>query len=114
MNFFILASCTTLSVLCKSFQRTLSLISFGFISPQLAAEFSTRKQMQRYDFLLNHQSFCAEKFKKYIHFNIHSLKTVLFLKNRLTSEVYTKLLEYLLIDIAEHYCAVNLASAELW
>ncbi|WP_302216262.1 hypothetical protein, partial [uncultured Prevotella sp.] len=59
------ASCTTLSVLCKSFQRTLSLISFGFISPQLAAEFSTRKQMQRYDFLLNHQSFCAEKFKKH-------------------------------------------------
>ena len=28
MNFFILASCTTLSVLCKSFQRTLS--SFAF------------------------------------------------------------------------------------
>ena len=70
--------------------------------------------MQRYDFLLNHQSFCAEKFKKYILFNIHSLKTVLFLKNRLTSEVYAKLLEYLLIDIAEHYCAVNLASTELW
>ena len=70
--------------------------------------------MQRYDFLFNRQSFCAEKFKKYIYFNIHSLKTVLFLKNRLTREVYTKLLEYLLIDIAEHYCAVNLASAELW
>ena len=28
MNFFILASCTTLSVLCKSFQRTLSLFAF--------------------------------------------------------------------------------------
>lgn len=27
-NFFVLASCTTLSVLCKSFQRTLSLFAF--------------------------------------------------------------------------------------
>ncbi|WP_293527214.1 hypothetical protein, partial [Prevotella sp.] len=74
-NFFVLASCTTLSVLCKSFQRTLSLYTFGLIFPQLAAVFSTRKRMQRYDFLLNRQSFCAEKFKKHTYFNIRSPKS---------------------------------------
>ena len=69
--FIILASCTTLSVLCKSFQRTLSLFSPSsscFCEPACFG-----KRMQRYSFLLNHQRFYDKilinifSFNSYLH-----------------------------------------------
>ena len=42
------------------------------------------------------------------------LKEFLFLHHRLTSQVYTQLLEDALVDIAQHHRTVNLATTELW
>ena len=68
--FIILASCTTLSVLCKSFQRTLSFtISNSSLSHFAWGFVRSRKRMQRYDFFPNHQNFRWKNVSKCIYFN---------------------------------------------